>query len=99
MNVTWKEVASEIRKKRRLLDITQEEFAKMIHTGQSFVAQMEKGEKVPSIEVAKKIAKELDIDFNRIKNAIILKKAEPFSAPAGSTIQIKTHTRIIIPKK
>lgn len=92
-------LGSIIRNKRKALKITQQEFAKKINIGQSYVAQIEKGKKVPSMEVAEQIAKTLNLDFKPIQEAVIVSVVKNICAPSSSTLDIRRTRLVMMPNE
>lgn len=80
--------------------ITQGELAKKVDIGQSYIAQIEAGTKIPSYEVAANICKELNLDFKLIERSLLANDAkDKIGIPSGSTVTIDPKGRIIITPK
>ena len=61
-----KNLATNIRKRRRWVDMTQVELAKVLNTTQQRIAQFEKGDAVPNVLQAENIADALDTTIDRL---------------------------------
>ena len=88
-----------LRKKRKKA-FTQQEFADQMEVGQSYIAQIESGEKLPSLDFFKQMIEKLDLDEEEAMVYYNFRKAELNAAPTGSTVSLNTGGQIIIsPKK
>lgn len=64
-------IAEKIKEIRRKLDLTQLEIAKLAGTSNSYVAHLEKGDMMPSLEFVFKIEKALKITDGELSNLVI----------------------------
>lgn len=59
-------IAKNIVDRREALDLTQEELAAKVGVGQSFLSQIERGFKIPSVEVTKRLADALEVTVDEL---------------------------------
>lgn len=60
----YKKIGSQIRARRRYLNISQKELAEKLKTKQSKISKIENGKEKPSLEVLNKIALALNTNLN-----------------------------------
>lgn len=83
-----KSVGSIIKTARKNKRLTQIQLSDRTGISQSYLAQIENDQRLPSHDAAQKIASELDINFSELKNAILLSKLNTTVAKSGSTTMI-----------
>lgn len=66
-------IGKSFRKRRRELDISQEELAQKINVARGYIAQIERGKCMPSAETALAISKNLRLNYKIIRKVLVLK--------------------------
>ncbi len=83
------------RKRRRELDISQKELADKVGVVPSYITQIERGKRNPSPDVAEEITKILKLDFDPIRDDLIITSLAETAARTGSTISIDNQTHSV----
>jgi len=89
----FKQWGSAVRERRKKQKASQQEYAEKMNVAQTFISQIERGERVPSLELAERICKDLNLDFKPLQNAIIVRKLD--IVPDPNKIQIHSYIKII----
>lgn len=95
---SWSEFLKLMKKKRDEKRITQQNLAQAVSIGQSFLAQIEAGDKIPSIDVVKQIAVELNINNKDACNAAIDAQISKIVQKSSSATTVDIH-KTYPPKK
>lgn len=88
------ELARKIKEIRRLKGLTQLDFAKITDTSNSYVAHLEKGTMVPSLEFLFKIEQGLEIK-NQVLSKLLIKAAWQ---SASNSLQSRRYSRSTPPQ-
>ncbi len=69
-NDIYKHIGSNIRKQRKLIDISQEELAFRLQSARNYIGCIERGEKQPSLPFLLDIADVLDIEVYKLFKSV-----------------------------
>ncbi|MDU6340735.1 helix-turn-helix transcriptional regulator [Clostridium sp. NSJ-49] len=63
-----KEIGKEVKKARKENGLTQQDLSQKVSISRSYIADIEGGRYIPSVEILISLSKELKIDMNLFKN-------------------------------